>query len=702
MDVFGSCHVVNDHLIANDESSARNALIHLLAEMNEAGLDYDPLVNTLIRQVGLFPYLDSATCSWQERYVQEVFRADVGNEEPVTLHREQSKLLNALLSGESIAVSAPTSFGKSFVIDAFISIRKPSNVVILVPTIALADETRRRLERKFGVLYKIITTSDVVISERNIFVFPQERLFAYAPLLTDIDMLVVDEFYKASKQFDKERAPSLIRAMMELSAKAKQRYFLAPNVSDLEDSAFTKGMRFMKMDFNTVYLKKTELFQQIGKDEKRKSEVLLRLLKENPGKTLIYAGTYTNIGKLSTLFIDSYAPLGNSLLNSFGDWLAENYDPNWELTKLAPRGIGIHNGRLHRSISQIQIHLFEEPQGLNAMVSTSSIIEGVNTSAENVILWSNRNGSEKINDFTYRNIIGRGGRMFRHFIGKIFILEPPPDPTDTQLTLEYPDELVGLVDPSIHGIELSEAQNRLLHAYEEEIQRLVGNAGSAILKGDVELQSSDSSTLLRIVRDIVGNRSSWNGLEHLNSDDPTHWDRLLYLLIKLRPGYWDIGYKKFVEFVKILSKNWTHSMPELLAELNMNEVGINEFFLLERNTTFKLATLLGDVQTVYNHLHPDKPVDLSPAIARLSCAFLPPLVFVLEEYGLPRMIAKKIHASGVINLEDMSSEIHDVLDHFRGLGIEALQAAVGTLSNFDVYILRYFFDGISRNASSAR
>jgi replicative superfamily II helicase len=69
---------------------------------------------------------------------------------------------------------------------------------------------------------------------------------------------------------------------------------------------------------------------------------------------------------------------------------------------------------------QIQIKLFEETSGLKNVISTSSIIEGVNTSAENVILWSNRIGSAKIKDFTYRNIIGRGGRMFKYFVGKIY------------------------------------------------------------------------------------------------------------------------------------------------------------------------------------------------------------------------------------------------------------------------------------------
>ena len=96
----------------------------------------------------------------------------------------------------------------------------------------------------------------------------------------------------------------------------------------------------------------------------------------------------------------------SKLLNDFSKWLSKNYSYNWALTNLVKRGTGIHNGRLHRSLSQIQVKLFEEKSGgLNNIISTSSIIEGVNTSAENVILWMNKNGRSGLNDFTYRNII---------------------------------------------------------------------------------------------------------------------------------------------------------------------------------------------------------------------------------------------------------------------------------------------------------
>ena len=110
---------------------------------------------------------------------------DIGQEAPVTLHSEQSLVLKHLLDGTNLAVSAPTSFGKSLIIDAYIAIQKPTNVLILVPTIALTDETRRRFSKKFSAEYKIVTTSDVELGEKNILIFPQERAIHYCDKLEE-------------------------------------------------------------------------------------------------------------------------------------------------------------------------------------------------------------------------------------------------------------------------------------------------------------------------------------------------------------------------------------------------------------------------------------------------------------------------------------------------------------------------------------
>ena len=172
---FDQCVKINHHIEAGEEGEARDSLIKLLGEIEKVGFAPDELVNHLSRRLGLFPYIKPLSAMWQDRVVFEAFKADTGEGEPQTLHLDQSRLLKMLLEGGDLAVSAPTSFGKSFVIDSFIAIKKPKNVVLIVPTIALMDEARRRLTRKFSTQYKIITTAEADLAAENILIFPQER-----------------------------------------------------------------------------------------------------------------------------------------------------------------------------------------------------------------------------------------------------------------------------------------------------------------------------------------------------------------------------------------------------------------------------------------------------------------------------------------------------------------------------------------------
>jgi len=692
-ELFHACDVINTFLMTGHEAEARNELIRTLDQCKRNGVEFPPLLNHLIRQTGLYPYLQLSSANWQDRYVYEAFKVDVGEKSPITLHREQSALLSSLINGESLAVSAPTSFGKSFVIDSFIAITKPNIVVIIVPTIALTDETRRRLQRKFGHDYKIITTADVDLGERNILIFPQERAIGYAARLPKVDILIIDEFYKASKKFDKDRSPSLLRAILSLSERAAQRYFLAPNISTLNESPFTRGMRFEKFDFNTVFLEKKEYFHQIGADEVKKSKYLLRIIGANDHKTLIYAGNYSNIKKVGTLLADNLDPVRNKLLSSFESWLAKNYDKNWQLTTLVKRAVGIHNGQLHRSLSQIQVRLFEEPNGLMSIISTSSIVEGVNTCAENVVIWKNKNGKSNLNDFTYKNIIGRGGRMFKHFIGKIFILESPPMDEQAELDLQVPDELLGGLDEEKYRDDLTADQIGKIIEYRHEMEALLGNAEYATLHDDGVFQSSDGFLLKRIAIDIKKDHR-WNGLSYLNSPNPDDWDRLLYKVIALVPGGWDIEYKKFVTFVKVLSNNWRASIPQLLAMLDGVDIGIEDFFKLERAAVFKLSALLSDINLIQKAVLKERHYDISPFVAKTSFAFLPPVVYQLEEYGLPRMISRQIQNTGLINFEDKDLTLHAAIDKFNQIGLDGILAGVQALDAFDQYLLAYFFDGI--------
>lgn len=693
MEVFSECQKINDFMVLNEEAKARECLIKLLDYHEKERVLYSPLLNNIIRQVGLYPYLDVETSSWQDRFAYESFKADVGDSKQVTLHKEQSSILKKLIEGRSLAVSAPTSFGKSFIIDAFISITRPKNIVIIVPTIALTDETRRRLQKKFSSEYKIITTSDVDLSVKNIFIFPQERASKYVNKLEDLDILVVDEFYKASGKFDKERSPSLISAILKLGAKAKQKYFLAPNISRINDNMFTKDMEFIHVDFSTVYLEKHDIFNDIKGDETLKNEALLKILESSLGKTLIYAGTYSDIDKVSNLIINNHITSDSEILGDFSNWLTENYDKNWNLTNLVKKGCGIHNGQLHRSLSQIQVRLFELEQGLKNIVSTSSIIEGVNTSAENVVVWRNKNGRSRLNYFTYKNIIGRGGRMFKHFVGHIYILEKPPVAEEAQLDLSLPDELAGTIDEVSLKQELSDEQIVKIISYREEMSKLLGAEVFNLMRKEGAFESSNSYLIRDIAIDLTSNGEGWNGLGYLNSDNVNEWDRILYKVINIHPGGWGIEYSKFVGFIKILSENWIKSIPKLLHDLEQYDIGVDDFFKLERNITFKLAATLSDINLLQMKIL-DDPKDISPFISKVSHAFLPPVVFQLEEYGLPRMISKKIHLANVVDFDRRDIDLHETIDIFREITKEVLIDEVSNFDKFDRYIIDYFYDGI--------
>jgi len=696
MDIFESCQSINDLLSDGSPHEARNQLIQLLDEIKEESRSYPQYLNKLIREAGLYPYIDTSTASWQEQFIHNAFSVNIGTEK-ATLHREQSTVLAKLLDGRDIAVSAPTSFGKSFIIDAFITIKDPKTVVILVPTIALMDETRRRLYKKFSRTYNIITTSDIPLAEKNIFIFPQERVFSYISKLEHIDLLVIDEFYKASFKHDKERSPSLVKAILKLSHISQQRYYLAPNIKKLTENSFTKNMEFLEyLDFNTVFLKKFDVYKNIsGTSKEKKAPFLLEIINKHSEKSLIYAGSISEIKNVSDILISNLPRTRTPYSEHFSKWIRENYSQDWELADLAERSVGIHTGRLHRSLSQIQIKLFEYPRGFNTIISTSSIIEGVNTSAENVIIWRSKLGNFNLKDFTYKNIIGRGGRMFKHFVGKIYLLESPPREEDTQLDIEFPDQILGGLDEITDRDSLSESQIEKVIEYKSKMTSIIGKEEFKRLRESNLLQDSDSDFLLNLALSMQNTPEEWNGFSYLNSDSPSKWDNMLYKIIKLKPGAWDTKWSKVVNFTKIISKNWQSPIPEILEKLKPHEIDIEDFFQLERSVTFKLSSLLSDA----NELHKiivNPETDISKFVWKVRHAFLPSAVYELEEYGLPRMISRKLHLSKFIDFNSPDLTLPVAIQYFQEMGEEeALK--ISSLSQFDKFVLRYFYAGITPN-----
>ena len=693
IEIFEECARINGLIENSNKAEARSLVINLLDKLQREQIEYTPLVNHLIREVGLYPYIDCNTALWEDQVVVEAFKANVGEEKPVTLHSAQSRVLKRLLAGDNIAVSAPTSFGKSFIIDAFIAIRKPENVVIIVPTIALADETRRRIEHKFSRHYKIITTTDATLAEANIFIFPQERSFAYIGKLEKIDMLIVDEFYKVSSMFDDERSSSLLSAIIELGKISRQKYYLAPNIHKIADNVFTQGMQFMRLvDFKTVITKSAKIYERLKEGENRdefKKHYLVDILHKTKSKTLVYAGSYGNINKVADILANSLTLKNTTLLKNFNDWLKVNYGQDFSLCKLCERGVGVHNGKMHRSLSQLQVKLFEIDNGLDTVISTSSIIEGVNTQAEQVIVWSNKNGSNKFDYFTYRNIIGRAGRMFKYFVGKVYLLEEPPAQEDTTLKIEFPEEVVEALDSENPGVEINQEQNNKIKDYESYMTDALGADNFNQIRKLSLYRSCDPRILKQLVEKLKTNPNWPNGYSALALANTYNWREPIMDVISL------LG-DNMARLIKIaiwkMPDNWKRSIADIYSELS--DVSYEDLFSAERYLSYNLCSTLSIINVLKKSLNPESP-DISGFIGRAANAFLPKLVYQLEEYGLPRMISRKIQDSGLINFEDESIEISEIIEQFNNIGQENLIENLKDILPFDKFIINYFYEGIS-------
>lgn len=174
---------------------------------------------------------------------------------------------------------------------------------------------------------------------------------------------------------------------------------------------------------------------------------------------------------------------------------------------------------------------------------------------------------------------------------------------------------------------------------------------------------------------------------------------MLYKVIALKPSGWDAPHGRVVAVVKALAANWTTDMPTMLRQLSSAGIDIEAFFQLERTITFKLSALLSDINELHKMIV-NPSVDIGGFIGKVSHAFLPPAVHNLEEYGLPRMISRKLHKARYMDFSQPDLDLRSALDSFRSKGLDAALEVQG-LTAFDRYILKFFFNGITPDDTSS-
>ena len=92
----------------------------------------------------------------------------------ISLHPDQYIALQLLQQNQGLILSAPTSFGKTFVVFEYIARVLPKTVFLVVPTLALIDEYKRKIIRKYKKSFdkeKINNNVNKILFLRSLFLF---------------------------------------------------------------------------------------------------------------------------------------------------------------------------------------------------------------------------------------------------------------------------------------------------------------------------------------------------------------------------------------------------------------------------------------------------------------------------------------------------------------------------------------------------
>lgn len=119
-----------------DESVGRGILIHILDIWSQVNEDAKQIWLSLVERAGFYPYyiqkmndsdMDRGNQSIQARMRTAFFKSNFLPD--VYFHEKQKEIERAISMGDNVAVSAPTSFGKSLLIEEVVARNIHKNIL---------------------------------------------------------------------------------------------------------------------------------------------------------------------------------------------------------------------------------------------------------------------------------------------------------------------------------------------------------------------------------------------------------------------------------------------------------------------------------------------------------------------------------------------------------------------------------------------
>lgn len=359
-------------------------------------------------------------------------------------------------NNQKLFLSAPTSFGKTFLLKQIIynNYKKYNNIVIVLPTVALLMEVTEDLNlflKQSKLFYHIHNSiyRDLEISEKNIFVLTPERVLRMLAIFPDItvDFFFYDEIYKIDEDITVEcdddspnnislednsyqnerttnhRACAFRLALYYLLEKSNACYISGPFIkidklkSGFKNMLLRYGIGTMEIHFEPTLKNKIDFHGQtfriqspieneaIKTTEKDKFNKLhfivnkLNITKHN--SAIVYCLYPSHTEKNARKYCEKLPIDDNKLINMFVDHVSRNFNCKYGRGKNSIEAWDFIYA-LKRGIGihngkfpkyfQREIMSLFNQKQMPLLFCTSTIVEGVNTNAKTVIVYHNPSG----------------------------------------------------------------------------------------------------------------------------------------------------------------------------------------------------------------------------------------------------------------------------------------------------------------------
>ena len=361
------------------------------------------------------------TISGSEKIVQ--------TEQQVVLNKFHLEKIDA-----TTTVVAPTSYGKSELIISTIKKEIGKKICILVPSKSLLAQTKRRvLESGSEWINKIITHPDMYSEDNDssLYILTQERLSRLINKQKDfyLDTVFIDEAHNILDKGSRSTLLAFTLRVLNYRNRNTAFKFLTPfledpkniNLRDVELSTFSfKVDEYVKAEnvFINDYRngeKSHKLYDPLINDffpyNNDDIDEVEYIVNHSSDKNVIYFNRPKHIQIFSKTLAEKLPTISSAIVNAAIKEISDFSDEKYLLLKCLSKGVVYHHGSMPEAIRQYVEYIYRECDEVKYIITSSTLLEGVNLSVEKMFLLDIRKGLGHLRHSQFRNLIGRVSRF---------------------------------------------------------------------------------------------------------------------------------------------------------------------------------------------------------------------------------------------------------------------------------------------------